>query len=83
MPSTPAIDLWIHADECGFDGICVNEHHNTGYGFMPSPNLIASILAHRTSRSAIVVLGNSVAMYNPPIRVAEEMATIDLISGAG
>src|SRR4029077_16894532 len=26
------------AAECGFDAICVNEHHNNGYGLMPSPN---------------------------------------------
>ena len=60
------IDQLIYAEECGFDGICVNEHHNNGYGLMPSPNLIASILASRTSRAAITVLGNSVALYNPP-----------------
>ncbi len=71
----------IYADECGFDGICVNEHHGNGYGLMPSPNLIASVLASRTSRAAVVVLGNSVALYNPPVRVAEEMAMIDLLSG--
>ena len=30
------------AAECGFDAVCVNEHHSNGYGLMPSPNLIAS-----------------------------------------
>ena len=29
------------AAECGFDAVCVNEHHSNGYGLMPSPNLIA------------------------------------------
>src|SRR6476619_3899207 len=74
------IDQLVWAEECGFDAICVNEHHNNGYGLMPSPNLIASILANRTSKAAITVLGNSVALYNPPVRVAEEMAMIDLMS---
>ena len=37
------------AAECGFDAICVNEHHSNGYGLMPSPNLIASSLARRTT----------------------------------
>jgi alkanesulfonate monooxygenase SsuD/methylene tetrahydromethanopterin reductase-like flavin-dependent oxidoreductase (luciferase family) len=59
------LDQLVYAEECGFDAICVNEHHNNGYGLMPSPNLIASVLANRTSRAAIVVLGNSVALYNP------------------
>ena len=31
------------AAECGFDAVCVNEHHSNGYGLMPSPNLIASV----------------------------------------
>ncbi len=75
------INQLVYADECGFDGICVNEHHSNGYGLMPSPNLIASVLAHRTSQAAIVVLGNSVALYDPPVRVAEEMAMLDLLSG--
>ena len=69
------------ASEMGFDAICVNEHHNNGYGLMPSPNLIASSLARRTSDTAICVMGNSLALYNPPVRVAEEFAMIDCISG--
>src|SRR5260370_31113078 len=59
----------------------VNEHHQNGYGLMPSPNIIAATLARRTSRSAICVIGNSIALYNPPIRVAEEFAMLDVISG--
>jgi alkanesulfonate monooxygenase SsuD/methylene tetrahydromethanopterin reductase-like flavin-dependent oxidoreductase (luciferase family) len=73
-------DQLVFAESCGFDAICVNEHHNNGYGLMPSPNVIASVLANRTSKVAITVLGNSVALYNPPVRIAEEMAMIDLFS---
>ena len=69
------------AAECGFDAICVNEHHSNGYGLMPSPNLIASSLARRTTDTALCVMGNSLALYNPPTRVAEEFAMIDCISG--
>ena len=70
-----------YADGLGYDGICVNEHHNNAYGLMPSPNIMAGILSRSTSRSALIVLGNSIALYNPPIRVAEEMAMLDLLSG--
>ena len=70
----------VYAEECGFDGLGINEHHANGYGLMPSPNLFASVLAGRTSRAAITLLGNSVALYNPPVRVAEEMAVVDLMS---
>jgi alkanesulfonate monooxygenase SsuD/methylene tetrahydromethanopterin reductase-like flavin-dependent oxidoreductase (luciferase family) len=69
------------AAECGFDAVCVNEHHSNGYGLMPSPNLIASALSRRTADTALCVMGNSLALYNPPTRVAEEFAMIDCISG--
>jgi alkanesulfonate monooxygenase SsuD/methylene tetrahydromethanopterin reductase-like flavin-dependent oxidoreductase (luciferase family) len=75
------IDELEFAAECGFDAVCVNEHHSNGYGLMPSPNLIASALARRTSDVALCVMGNSLALYNPPTRVAEEFAMIDCISG--
>ena len=75
------MDELEYAAQCGFDAICVNEHHSNGYGLMPSPNLIASSLARRTSDTAICVMGNSLALYNPPTRVAEEFAMIDVISG--
>ena len=48
---------------------------------MPSPNIMAAALTRRTSRAAIVDLGNSIALYNPPLRVAEEFAMLDVISG--
>ena len=75
------LDELEDAAECGFDAICCNEHHANGYGLMPSPNLIAAALARRTADAAICVLGNSIALYNPPTRVAEELAMIDCISG--
>lgn len=68
------IDQLEYVASVGFDGVGINEHHSNAYGLMPSPNLIASTLARSTSDAAIVVLGDSVALYNPPIRVAEEMA---------
>ena len=75
------MDQLEYADSLGYDAIGVNEHHQNGYGLMPSPNLIAAGLARRTSQAAIAVIGNSLALYNPPIRVAEEFAMLDVISG--
>ena len=75
------MDELEYAADCGFDAVCVNEHHSNGYGLMPSPNLIASSLARRTTNAKICVMGNSLALYNPPTRVAEEFAMIDVISG--
>jgi alkanesulfonate monooxygenase SsuD/methylene tetrahydromethanopterin reductase-like flavin-dependent oxidoreductase (luciferase family) len=75
------LDELILAEELGFDGVCVNEHHQNSYGLMPSPNLMASILARQTSRVRIAVVGNALPLYDPPTRVAEEFAMIDCISG--
>ncbi len=75
------MDQLEYAESLGFDGIGCNEHHQNGYGLMPSPNIIAAGLARRTSRAALAVIGNSIALYNPPIRVAEEFAMLDVISG--
>jgi alkanesulfonate monooxygenase SsuD/methylene tetrahydromethanopterin reductase-like flavin-dependent oxidoreductase (luciferase family) len=75
------MDELEYAAACGFDAICVNEHHSNGYGLMPSPNLIAASLSRRTTDTTICVMGNSLALYNPPTRVAEEFAMIDCISG--
>jgi alkanesulfonate monooxygenase SsuD/methylene tetrahydromethanopterin reductase-like flavin-dependent oxidoreductase (luciferase family) len=75
------LDELVYAEQLGFDGVCVNEHHANAYGNMPSPNLIASILARQTTRCKIAVVGNALPLYNPPLRVAEEFAMIDVISG--
>jgi alkanesulfonate monooxygenase SsuD/methylene tetrahydromethanopterin reductase-like flavin-dependent oxidoreductase (luciferase family) len=75
------MDEMEFAADVGFDAVCCNEHHSNGYGLMPSPNLIASAISRRTRDTAICVMGNSLALYNPPTRVAEEFAMIDCISG--
>jgi len=75
------LDQLEFADQMGFDAIGVNEHHQNAYGLMPSPNIMAAALARRTRRANLVVLGNSIALYNPPIRVAEEFAMLDVLSG--
>ncbi len=75
------LDQLEYADAMGFDGLGVNEHHQNAYGLMPSPNIMAAALTRRTRNANLVVLGNSIALYNPPIRVAEEFAMLDVISG--
>ena len=75
------LDELKYGAEMGYDGICVNEHHQNAYGLMPSPNLMASAMSRETEGVAIIVMGNSIALYDPPIRVAEEFAMLDCISG--
>lgn len=75
------IDILAHAEQVGFDGVCVNEHHQNAYGLMPSPNVIAGALTQRTTRVKIAVIGNALPLYHPPLRVAEEFAMLDVLSG--
>lgn len=75
------IRLMQQADRDGFDGLAVNEHHQTPFACTPSPNLLAASLAGTTENAAILIIGDSLALYNPPTRVAEEMAYMDCLSG--
>jgi alkanesulfonate monooxygenase SsuD/methylene tetrahydromethanopterin reductase-like flavin-dependent oxidoreductase (luciferase family) len=68
-------------DEIGFDGVCVNEHHQTAYGMMPSPVVTASALARRTRKGRIAILGNAFCLRENPLTLAEEHAMIDVITG--
>jgi alkanesulfonate monooxygenase SsuD/methylene tetrahydromethanopterin reductase-like flavin-dependent oxidoreductase (luciferase family) len=75
-----AIDNKVYAEECGFDWIGNNEHHMSPYGLMPNPNLIGACVAERTKTAMVLQSGNIVPIVNP-IRVAEEYAMLDMISG--
>ena len=74
------IDLLAQSEPLGFDGVCVNEHHQTAYGLMPAPNLIASALIQRTKTIKIAVLGRALPLVNNPINIAEEFAMLDNMS---
>jgi alkanesulfonate monooxygenase SsuD/methylene tetrahydromethanopterin reductase-like flavin-dependent oxidoreductase (luciferase family) len=74
------IDAMAEAENCGFDMVGCNEHHFSPYGLMANPNLIAAALTQRTQRATIAVFGNIVPLNNP-IRVAEEYAMLDVMSG--
>lgn len=75
------LDELAAAESYGWDGICVNEHHQNAYGTMPSPNVIAAMLTQRTKRCQIGIIGNALPLHADPLRVAEEIALLDVISG--
>ncbi len=74
------LEDYIYADECGADGIMLNEHHNAPFCMQAKCNVFASILAAVTKRVKIVLLGNPLPLAENPIRLAEELAMIDMIS---
>jgi alkanesulfonate monooxygenase SsuD/methylene tetrahydromethanopterin reductase-like flavin-dependent oxidoreductase (luciferase family) len=75
------LDELEYGERLGFDGLCVNEHHQTAYGMMPSPIVTAAALARRTSRAKIAILGSAIPLRTHPLTLAEEHAMIDNITG--
>ena len=75
------LDEMAYCEELGFDGVVFNEHHYSAYGTMPSPNLIAAALSQRTRRIKIGVLGTILPLRHHPVRVAEEYAMLDCLTG--
>jgi alkanesulfonate monooxygenase SsuD/methylene tetrahydromethanopterin reductase-like flavin-dependent oxidoreductase (luciferase family) len=73
--------LYRRADELGYDGVCFAEHHYGTNSVDPSPNLMAAAVATQTSSCKLVVLGNCLPMHGHPVRLAEELAMIDVLSG--
>jgi alkanesulfonate monooxygenase SsuD/methylene tetrahydromethanopterin reductase-like flavin-dependent oxidoreductase (luciferase family) len=71
------IDLLVYSEKLGFDGLGVNEHHQTAYGMMPAPNLIAANLIARTKTVKIAILGRALPLTNNPVFIAEEYAMLD------
>ncbi len=74
------IENMVYAEELGFDAISVNEHHQTAYGLMPAPNIIAAMLIARTKHVKICVLGRALPITENPLTIAEEFAMLDNLS---
>jgi alkanesulfonate monooxygenase SsuD/methylene tetrahydromethanopterin reductase-like flavin-dependent oxidoreductase (luciferase family) len=67
------------ADELGFDTVWLAEHHFSHYGVAGSPLLVGAAIAERTRRIKIGTAVLVLPFYNP-VRLAEEIATLDVIS---
>jgi len=68
------------ADELGFDSVWITEHHFSDYSISPNPLFYLAHLAGRTKR---VRLGTQVVVvpWHDPVRLAEEIAMLDHMSG--
>ena len=74
-------DEYQYAEEVGFDGLMINEHHNTPSCMDVEVNITGGILARITKRAKILILGNLLPTTDNPVRLAEEIAMVDVISG--
>lgn len=68
------------ADELGFDWISCAEHHYTPGSMAPSVAVLAAALSQRVRRARLAILGALIPLTNP-VRVAEEFAMIDTLTG--
>jgi alkanesulfonate monooxygenase SsuD/methylene tetrahydromethanopterin reductase-like flavin-dependent oxidoreductase (luciferase family) len=71
------LDQMEFADQLGFDGVCLNEHHQTAYGMMPIPGVLAGALSRSVKHAQIAILGRALPLINNPLNVAEEYAILD------
>jgi len=73
-------DEYQVADESGFDGIMINEHHTAPFCMQASINITGAVLAKITRRCKILMLGAPLPIVENPLRLAEELGMIDCIS---
>jgi alkanesulfonate monooxygenase SsuD/methylene tetrahydromethanopterin reductase-like flavin-dependent oxidoreductase (luciferase family) len=74
------VEITQAADELGFRSMWLAEHHFSTYGYLSRPLTFALHLANKTKRlrigTAVIVLP-----LHHPLIVAEEIATVDILSG--
>lgn len=73
------LDQVAWADELGFDRVVLSEHHGSEDGYLPSPLIAAAAVAGRTRRIRIQISALLLPLYDP-IRLAEDVAVLDLLS---
>ncbi len=72
------VELGVQAESLGYDAFWIGEHHCSDY-IVSSPQMVLSAIASRTRR---ITLGTAVSLLptNDPVRLAEDFATLDLLS---
>jgi alkanesulfonate monooxygenase SsuD/methylene tetrahydromethanopterin reductase-like flavin-dependent oxidoreductase (luciferase family) len=74
------VEQMVLSEDLGFDSLWLTEHHYADYGLSSAPSVLLATLAARTRR---IRLGIAVYVipFHHPLRLAEETATLDVLSG--
>jgi alkanesulfonate monooxygenase SsuD/methylene tetrahydromethanopterin reductase-like flavin-dependent oxidoreductase (luciferase family) len=75
-----ALDMIAYADEIGVPRINLMEHHGSDDGYLPCPFVLGGAAAARTRRCRLS-LGAVVLPLHDPVKIAEQIAVLDIISG--
>jgi alkanesulfonate monooxygenase SsuD/methylene tetrahydromethanopterin reductase-like flavin-dependent oxidoreductase (luciferase family) len=70
----------LYAEELGMNSVWIGEHHFSTLGVLSCPDLVLSYIAARTRRIRLAPAVTVLPLHHP-IRVAEQWATLDLLSG--
>ena len=70
----------VYAEEVGLHSAWIGEHHFSTLGVLSCPDLVLANVAARTSRIRLAPAVTVLPLHHP-IRVAEQWATLDLLSG--
>jgi len=69
----------LYADQLGMHSAWIGEHHFNALGVLSSPELVLAYIAARTKHIRLAPAVNVTPLHHP-IRVAEQWATLDLLS---
>ena len=75
-----AMGMASFAESRGAVAAAVSEHHTMADGYLPSPLVLATAIAARTSTLPIMTAALILPLYDP-VRLAEDMVVLDIISG--
>ncbi|MFF0473042.1 LLM class flavin-dependent oxidoreductase [Streptomyces sp. NPDC004284] len=75
-----ALAMAAYADEHGVDTVQTEEHHGVGNNWLPSPFAFAGAVFGATRRMAVTVSA-IIGPLHDPLRLAEDIAVLDLLSG--
>jgi alkanesulfonate monooxygenase SsuD/methylene tetrahydromethanopterin reductase-like flavin-dependent oxidoreductase (luciferase family) len=75
-----ALEQCAWADRLGFAAVILSEHHGSPDGYLPSPLVFGAAVAART-RNLRIQLAALIAPLHDPVRLAEDLAVLDVVSG--
>ncbi len=75
-----ALEHAAFGDAHGFDAVQLSEHHGSDEGYLPAPLVLAAAIGGRTKRIRLEIAALILPLHDP-LRVAEDVAVLDLVSG--